>query len=167
MTYALQDPTKHDDMSGPGNGFVDAFDTQGDFLMRVASQGTLNSPWGLALAPSSFGSVAGDLLVGNFGDGTINAFSLGPTPTFIGQLDGSNGQPLMLDGLWGLAVGNGGNGGNTSTLYFAAGPNDENGGLFGAIAPVPEPSAFALFCAGAVVLGGLWRRQAARRDAAA
>jgi uncharacterized protein (TIGR03118 family) len=166
VTYALQDFAKHDDMPGPGQGYVDAFDTQRNFLGRIASQGTLNSPWGLALALASFGSFAGDLLVGNFGDGAINAYSLTSTPAFAGQVDGTNGQPLAIDGLWGLAVGNGGNGGKTSTLYFAAGPNNESQGLFGAIAPVPEPSAIALLGAGAAVLGGIWRRQAARRAAA-
>ena len=76
VTYAVKNPATGDDVAGPGNGFVDAFDTNGNFLQRIASHGALNSPWGLAIAPSSFGSIAGDLLVGNFGDGTINAYNL-------------------------------------------------------------------------------------------
>jgi uncharacterized protein (TIGR03118 family) len=163
VTYALQDATKHDDSPGAGHGFVDSFDTQGNLLGRIGTQGTLNSPWGLAIAPASFGPLAGDLLVGNFGDGRINAFSLTPSPAFVGQLDDTNGQPLGISGLWGLSVGNGGNGGSTSKLYFAAGPAGETEGLFGAISPVPEPSALALVVAGAVLLGGIWRRRAAHR----
>jgi uncharacterized protein (TIGR03118 family) len=162
VTYAKQDPAKHDDEAGQGNGYVSAFDTQGNFLGRIGSQGTLNSPWGLALAPSSFGPFAGDLLVGNFGDGTINAYTLSPSFGFVGQLSGTNSQPLTIDGLWGIAVGNGGNGGNTSTLYFAAGPSSESEGLFGAIAPVPEPSTLALFGAAVILFGGMWRQRTIR-----
>ena len=85
---------------------MSVFDTQGNFLGRVAGPGgTLNAPWGMAIAPTSFGSFAGDLLVGNFGDGTINAFNL-TTDTFVGQLTGADGKPLVIDGLWALTVGN-------------------------------------------------------------
>jgi uncharacterized protein (TIGR03118 family) len=98
VSYALQDAAKHDDVPGPGNGFVSVFDLNGNFLTRVASGGTLNSPWGLDIAPAGFGSYANDLLVGNFGDGTINVFN--PiTNLFIGQLTNSAGIPLMIDGL--------------------------------------------------------------------
>jgi len=162
VTYALQDAAKHDDVAGPGHGFVDVFDTEGNLLKRVASQGTLNSPWGLAIAPSSFGSFAGDLLVGNFGDGTINAFNLS-NDSFVGQLQGTGGQPLSIDGLWGLTVGNDHSGGSSSKLYFAAGPNNESNGLFGVISPVPEPSTLALLAVGAmgfVAFGRRRRRQA-------
>jgi uncharacterized protein (TIGR03118 family) len=108
--------------------------------------GTLNSPWGLAIAPSSFGKFAGDLLVGNFGDGAINAFVLSGnnTATFVGQLPGVDGKPLTINGLWALTPGNGGQGGDVNTIYFSAGPGDESNGLFGALAAVPEPSAMVL-----------------------
>jgi uncharacterized protein (TIGR03118 family) len=151
VTYALQDGSKKDDVPGAGNGIVSVFDLQGNFLGRVATDGSLNSPWGLAIAPASFGAFAGDLLVGNFGDGRINAFDLGSN-MFEGQLTGLTGNPLEIDGLWGLMPGNGGNGGNPLSIYFSAGPDDEAHGLFGVIAAVPEPATLALF---GVALGGL------------
>ena len=135
VTYALQKPDKHDDQAGPGNGFVDAYDLNGHLLRRVASAGTLNSPWGLAIAPASFGNFHDDLLVGNFGDGRINAFDLG-TGSFRGQLKSETNAPIDIPGLWGLRFGNGSNGAPTSTLYFAAGINDESDGLFGSIVNV-------------------------------
>ncbi len=134
VTYALQDATKHDDVPGPGNGFVDAFDTNGNFLGRVATQGTLNSPWGLAIAPASFGPFAGNLLVGNFGDGRINTFDLANN-SFRGQLLDQGGNPLTIDGLWALTTGNGGAAGSVEKIYFSAGPNGEANGLFGVIQP--------------------------------
>jgi uncharacterized protein (TIGR03118 family) len=159
VTYALQDANQLDDVAGPGHGFVSSFDTQGNFLGRIGSQGTLNSPWGLAIAPASFGPFAGDLLVGNFGDGKINAFNLA-TNSFVDQLQGVGGQPLSIDGLWALTVGNGGSAGNSQSIYFSAGPNGESNGLFGVIAPVPEPSTFTLLCMGVVALGAFaWRRK--------
>src|SRR5215475_7479082 len=141
VTYALQDSMKHDDDPGAGRGFVDAFDAQGNLIGRVASMGTLNSPWGLAIAPASFTGFAGDLLVGNFGDGTINVFNPDPTtPGFLGQLSGADGEPIAIDGLWGLIPGNDGSGGSSQNIYFAAGPNGEANGLFGVLQAVPEPS---------------------------
>jgi uncharacterized protein (TIGR03118 family) len=134
VTYAMQDAAKHDDVAGPGNGYVDVFDTSGNLLRRFASQGTLDSPWGVTLAPSTFGAFAGDLLVGNFGDGTINAFD--PTSgNFLGQLQNQNGQTLAIPGLWGLTFGSGGSGGSADTVYFTAGPNEEQHGLFGSLSP--------------------------------
>jgi uncharacterized protein (TIGR03118 family) len=151
VTYALQDGAKHDDAPGAGNGFLSVFDTQGNFLMRLGSHGPLNSPWGMALAPSTFGPFANDLLVGNFGDGTINAFNL-TTDTFAGTLMGTDGKPLTIDGLWGLRVGNDGAAGNSHTVYFSAGPHGESNGLFGALTPVPEPNSIVLACiAGGVI----------------
>jgi len=158
VTYALQGSGK-DEQAGPGLGFVSVFDTQGNFLGRVGSMGTLNAPWGLAIAPQSFGSFAGDLLVGNFGDGTINAFNLA-TNTFISQLPGLDGNPLVIDGLWGLTAGNGGSAGSTDTIYFSAGPADESHGLFGAITPLPEPSSLLI---ATTLFGGMGLMSVRRR----
>ena len=146
VTFALQDSAKHDDVAGAGNGFVDTFDLAGGSMQRLISGGALNSPWGLAIAPSSFGSLAGDLLVGNFGDGTINAYKT--DGTFVGALDGLDGNPLVIDGLWGLMFGNDAGGGFSNTLYFTAGPAGESEGLFGALTVVPEPSTWAMMLIG-------------------
>jgi len=143
VTYAVQDAVKKDDVAGPGNGIVDAFDLNGNFLRRVATGGPLNSPWGLAIAPAGFGDVGGDLLVGNFGDGAINAYNP-MTGASAGPLLDALGNPLRIEGLWGLRFGNGGNGGNVNSLYFTAGPNDEAGGVFGRLDAVPEPATWAL-----------------------
>jgi uncharacterized protein (TIGR03118 family) len=152
VTYALQDAAKHDDVAGAGHGFVAAFDLQGSFLGRIGSTGALNSPWGLAIAPSSFGSFAGDLLVGNFGDGTVNVFNPDPATTaFLGPLVGGNGLPIAIDGLWGLIPGNDGNGGSSQEIYFSAGPNDEAHGLFGVLS-VPEPSSVVVLAGGVVAM---------------
>lgn len=152
VAYAKQDPNSPDEVAGPGNGFVSKFDVQGNFLERIASGGTLNAPWGMALAPSSFGTLAGDLLVGNFGDGAINVFDLA-TKTFVGQLQGTDGNPVHIDGLWALTQGNDGSGGGTDSIFFTAGPGDETHGLFGMLTPVPEPGTYALLVAGLMLLG--------------
>lgn len=151
VTYALQDAAKHDDVPGVGHGFVDAFDTNGNLLGRIASQGPLNSPWGLTIAPSSFGPIAGDLLVGNFGDGAINAFNL-TTLANDGPLKDVSNNPIAIDGLWGLTVGNGASAGNTGRVYFSAGPGGEVHGLFGVLTPVPEPSSLVLAALGGLAL---------------
>jgi uncharacterized protein (TIGR03118 family) len=135
VTYAMQKPDKHDDQAGPGFGFVDAYDLDGHLLRRVASGGALNSPWGLAIAPASFGNFHDNLLVGNFGDGRINAFNL-RTGAFRGQLKSETSAPIDIPGLWGLRFGNGSFGASPNTLYFAAGINDERDGLFGSIVAV-------------------------------
>ncbi len=137
---------------------MNVFDTNGNFLGRVATQGTLNSPWGLTIAPASFGQFAGDLLVGNFGDGRINAFDLS-SDTFAGQLLDQNGNPLTIDGLWGLTIGNSGNGGSPEKLYFSAGPNGEVNGLFGVIQSVPEPATMLLLGSGLIGLVGYGRKK--------
>ena len=143
VTYAVQDPTKHDDVAGAGNGIVDAFDLSGNLISRVVTGGALNSPWGLAIAPVGFGDVGGDLLVGNFGDGRINAYDP-TTGAFIETLADSLGNPIVIDGLWGLRFGNGGSGGPVSTLYFTAGPDGEAHGLFGDLVSTPEPGVWIL-----------------------
>jgi uncharacterized protein (TIGR03118 family) len=135
VTYAKQDAARHDDVQGQGLGFVDMFDTSGTLLGRVATRGQLNAPWGLALAPASFGRFGGDLLVGNFGDGKINAYHMQANGAFehLGTLRGEDGKKLSIDGLWALSFGNGGAAGPTDTLFFTAGPDDESHGLFGKI----------------------------------
>jgi uncharacterized protein (TIGR03118 family) len=137
VTYAQQNAAKHDDVAGKGHGFVDVFDTSGHLLNHVAARGALNSPWGIALAPSHFGSYGGDLLIGNFGDGRINAFKLpkGRSHHFesAGPLKNANGKPVVIDGLWSLAFGNGASAGPTDTVFFTAGINGEADGLFGTL----------------------------------
>jgi len=132
VTFALQNAEKHDDVAGPGNGFVDVFDTSGNLLQRLVSHGQLNSPWGLTLAPNGFGRFGKDLLVGNFGDGHINAYEI-DTGSFRGQPKDQRGNPITINGLWALGFGNGGSAGPTDTLFFTAGINDEADGLFGSI----------------------------------
>ena len=130
VTFAMRDATGHDDIAGQGHGFVDAFDTNGNLLRRLVSHGRLDSPWGLAIAPASFGDFAGDLLVGNFGDGRINAYTV-DKGNFRGVLTGTNGAPITIDGLWALRVGN--TAADPNAVYFTAGINDEADGLFGKI----------------------------------
>ena len=161
VTYAKQDAAKHDDVACPGCGFVDVFNTDGTFVKRLISMGALNSPWGLAWAPGNFGKFSHDLLVGNFGDGTINAFDP-TTGVQVGTIDGTNGMPLINQGLWGLAFGNGGHGASRSTQYFTAGipgPGQiEDHSLFGVIG-TPEPGTLTLLGTGLVSLIGYgWRR---------
>ncbi|WP_053096187.1 TIGR03118 family protein [Frateuria defendens] len=132
VTYAKQGPGKVDDVAGPGLGFVDAYTPNGQLIRRVASGRPLNAPWGIALAPAGFGDFANALLIGNFGDGRINGFDLRRGMP-LGSLRGSNHRPLEIEGLWGLQFGNGFNNQPTETLFFAAGPNDEENGLYGRI----------------------------------
>jgi uncharacterized protein (TIGR03118 family) len=134
VTFAKQDADAEDEVAGQGLGFVDEFDTSGNLIARVAQHGQLNAPWGLALAPSDFGRFSGDLLVGNFGDGQINAYELRSNGryTHVGELR-EDGRPISIDGLWALGFGNGANAGPTTTLFFTAGPDEETHGLFGKI----------------------------------
>jgi uncharacterized protein (TIGR03118 family) len=136
VTYAKQQAGSDDEAHGRGLGIVDAFDTSGRLQARVAQFANLNAPWGLAWAPKGFGRFSGDLLVGNFGDGRINAYHEVFHRSFVpaGQLRSTTGGPLTVDGLWALEFGQGApNNGPTDTLFFTAGPNDEQNGLFGSI----------------------------------
>lgn len=152
VTFAKQDDLKHDDVAGKGNGLIDVFDPNTGNFVRFATGsnaavkgrgrghgGTkavkeMNSPWGIALAPDSFGKAGGELLVGNFGSGTIMTFDA--DGTFQGELQGLHGGKITIDGLWGLTFGNGTKAGDTNTLYFSAGPNGESHGLFGSLSPM-------------------------------
>jgi uncharacterized protein (TIGR03118 family) len=173
VTYAKQDDAKHDDDAGAHRGFVDVFNLDGSLDTRLISRGALNSPWGLAIAPStpSFGPFAGALLVGNFGDGKINAYDP-TTGAPIGVLDGKNGDPLSIPELWGLTIGDGGlGGGSPNFLYFTAGLKDESHGLFGSLSPaeftaVPEPSTWAMMLLGFAGLGFAGFRHARKAGSA-
>ncbi|HEX4742577.1 MAG TPA: TIGR03118 family protein [Caulobacteraceae bacterium] len=161
VTFALQDAAKHDDVAGPGHGYVDVFSPSGTLLRRLVSLGgEVNSPWGLDIAPKGFGAVGGDLLVGNFGDGTISVFNP-VTGTFEGKLLGGNGMPIVEGDLWGLINGNGGSGGSPNDVYFTAGVAHEADGLFGSINFVPEPGAWALMLVGFGWAGAALRRSRA------
>ncbi len=131
VSFAKQDATLHDDVAGSGHGFVDVFTNNGKFVRRLVSHGALDSPWGMALAPASFGQFGGDLLVGNFGNGLINVYNP-DNGAHLGVLRQSNGVPIQIDGLWGLMFGNG-NAAKTGELVFSAGPSDESHGLLGKI----------------------------------
>jgi uncharacterized protein (TIGR03118 family) len=142
VTYAKQDAFKHDDAAGPHRGFVDVYNLDGapglpGGKVRLISRGPLNSPWGLAIAPSGFAGLRAHhndpvLLVGNFGDGRIHAFDANNGYP-LGQLRDPDGEPIVIDGLWALKVGNGGAGGAANTVYFTAGPFGESHGLFGSL----------------------------------
>jgi uncharacterized protein (TIGR03118 family) len=136
ITYAKQDANKEDELAGAGFGFVDVFDTNGKLIRRVVTRRGLNAPWALAIAPAGFGVFSNRLLVGNFGDGTIGAYDPA-TGAFLGRLQRAFGKTLVIDGLWGLAFGNGFQHQPAETLFFAAGPDDEQHGLYGTIKPVP------------------------------
>jgi uncharacterized protein (TIGR03118 family) len=129
VTYAKVDPTTHIEVKKPGEGFVDVYTNDGAFLDRLASHGVLDAPWGVAIAPANFGTFSNDLLVGNFGNGRINAFDR-QTGDLMGPVTDASGKPIVIDGLWALLVGNPAIGGPDSVL-FTAGPDNETHGLVG------------------------------------
>jgi uncharacterized protein (TIGR03118 family) len=136
VTYAKQDAAAHDDVKGAGNGYVDAFDFDGVLTKRLVSQGALNSPWAMALAPSDFGNLSHDLIIGNFGDGKVNAYDPS-TGAFQATAITSGNVPLVIPGLWSLVFGNDTAGAAHNQLFFTAGPNAEMDGVFGRLDFVP------------------------------
>lgn len=134
VTWAKPAATGGEEEIGPGLGYVDVFDTDGALIDTVAMGGQLNAPWGLVMAPDDFGQYGGHLLVGNFGDGRITAYDA-DSYEMMGQLESADGEPIEIEGLWGLVAGNGRQAGDSNALYFAAGTDDETHGLFGSIDP--------------------------------
>jgi uncharacterized protein (TIGR03118 family) len=132
VTYAMQDAAKHDDVAGAGLGMVDMYDTAGNLKQRFATGSPLNAPWGIAQAPANFGSMSGAILIGNFGDGTINAFNASSGQS-MGPLNGPSGGTIVEPGVWGIAFGNNLSNQPSNTLFFAAGPNSEADGVYGRI----------------------------------
>jgi len=161
-----EDPSKPgtilggEEASGPGLGRLAQFDASGALMRVWDDHGLLNAPWGVAFAPDNFGVYSGDLLVGNFGDGTIVAFDPA-THQAIDYLRDDHGNIISIDGLWGLQFGNGASLGMANALYFAAGPHGETEGLFGRLqaAPIPEPQSWALYAAGLLLLSSIMRRR--------
>ena len=164
VEYAAVDAVTHREAIGAGNGFVDVFDTNGNLVQRlISSGGALNEPWGITLATANFGAYSNDLLVGNFGDGKINAFDPN-SGAFLGVLTNSQGSPLVNDALWALDFGNNSTGSNPNSLYFTAGINNQADGLFGSItAATPEPGTMALAMAGLLGVFGYTKRKANRK----
>lgn len=146
VMYAKVDPSTHEEEAGLGLGFVDTYDFNGNFLQRLISNGFLNAPWGVTLAPANFGSFGNALLVGNFGDGRINAFDA-TTGLYLGTMNDQSGHEIENEGLWAISFGNGVGGGDTNTLYFNAGIGDEEHGLFGRIQDAATPGVFFQFSA--------------------
>jgi uncharacterized protein (TIGR03437 family) len=147
VTYALQNSGKNFVMPGAGDGYVDIYSTGGALMQHLVDKGVLNAPWGVAIAPANFGDFANDLLVGNFGDGTINVFNP-TTGANVATLDDVYGSPIVIPNLWALQVGNGGNGGDPNAVYFTAGisgPDNGNHGLFGRVQAAPVISAANVF----------------------
>jgi uncharacterized protein (TIGR03118 family) len=145
VTYMLRDTTTYQETLGAGTGIVDAYDLTGVLSARAISGGNLNAPWGMAVAPAGFGIYGGDLLVGNFGDGVINVYN--PTTyAYLGQLADANGNVIANPGLWEIVFGQASPAvGDPTTLYFAAGLNQERDGLFGSIAAVAPASGSGTF----------------------
>jgi uncharacterized protein (TIGR03118 family) len=142
VTYSQRDAAMHDETTGAGLGYVDVFDFSGNFVSRFASAGPLNAPWGIALAPAGFGSFAGDVLIGNFGDGAINIFAPNGTSlaTSMGPLTVNNGAMFAVPGLWSLVFGDGDSDKPVTTLFYTAGFANQTDGVFGSIAVSNVPT---------------------------
>ena len=135
VAYAKQDAAQEDEVTGAGLGIVNTFDFSGNLVKRlIPAGGKLNAPWGIVMAPANFGPFSSALLIGNFGDGRINAYDAS-TGASLGTLSTPGGTPIAIDGLWGIAFGNGINGQPVNTLFYAAGPADETHGVYGRIDP--------------------------------
>ncbi len=132
VTFARQDSAKRDDVVGAGNGYADLFTAEGKLILRLSHGPWLNSPWGIALAPEKFGEFSKHILLGNYGSGQIACFDP-DNGAYKGMLKGKNGQPITINGLWGLAFGNWGGAGPGNTLFFSAGINDKRDGLVGSL----------------------------------
>jgi uncharacterized protein (TIGR03118 family) len=139
VTYAKQDADKVDDVQGAKLGYVVEFSTDGQFIKTLVAKGPLNAPWGIQMAPANFGQFSNDLLIGNFGDGRVNAFDP-QTGKLVGSLTNDSGKPLEISGLWGLNFGNGAGSGPSNALYFSAGPDDEAHGLYGNLVSAGDPT---------------------------
>jgi uncharacterized protein (TIGR03118 family) len=159
VEYVQVNPTTHRPQPGAGLGRVAVFDANGNFVKELITGGALNAPWGITMAPSNFGTFSNDLLVGNFGNGQINAFDP-VTGAFLGTLSSANGSPITDSGLWALKFRPGGPGVNPNALYFTAGINNEADGLFGSIQASPEPGTLALLLLAGCVIG-VYRRSSA------
>jgi len=142
VTFAQQDSAMHDENTGAGLGYVDIFDFSGNLISQFASAGPLNAPWGIAIAPAGFGSLQGDVLIGNFGDGMINIFT--PNGTALASAEGplmsSAGQPFVFPGLWSLVFGNGDSDKPVTTLFYTAGFANQTDGVFGGITLTSTPT---------------------------
>ena len=160
VEYDTVNQTTHKPTNTPNSGIVDVFNTDGTFNERLVTNTHLNSPWGITQAPAGFGTFGGDILVGNFGDGTISAFD--PSGAFQGVLSDGSGNAIVNSGLWALNFRASGSGFDPNALFFTAGINGEADGLFGEIAPAPEPSTLALFALGIAGLTSARRRGHAR-----
>ncbi len=154
--FEIDEPTEEI----PGGGRIVAYDRNGAMLQDYADHSKMNNPWGMVIAPDSFGAFAGALLVANFGDGTISAYDV-VTGADLGYLKDPDGNVISIDGIWGLTFGNGFALGDAKALYFTAGPNEEADGIFGRLnlAPVPEPETYALMLGGLCLLGAVVRRR--------
>ena len=155
VQYAKVDPTTHLPTTTPNTGIVNVFDLNGNRVQRLATDTHLNSPWGVTQAPAGFGDFAGDILVGNFGDGTISAFD--PlTLLFEGTINGLSGSPIVNSGLWALNFRTPGSGFDPNTLFITAGINGEANGLFAEIQQAPEPGTFLMLTLACIPL--VWRK---------
>lgn len=136
VAFAQRDHSHFNEVDGPGRGYVDIFTMRGKLIMHLQHGDFLNAPWGMTVAPQAFGPAAGDILVGNFGSGWIACFNP-KTGKFVGFLSDNFGAWITIPGIWGIHFGNGHSGGSANSLYFSAGLNDENDGLFGSLTYTP------------------------------